>query len=59
MDTLIVIVIVAVAAWYVVRKFVVKKGGSCGCGCSGGDGSCGGGGSGPAKPSCCEPGKRL
>ena len=58
MDTLIVVVIVALAAWYVVRKFVVKKGGSCGCGCSCDSGSCGGG-SGPAGPSCCEPGKRL
>ena len=56
MDTLIVVVIVAVAAWYVARKFFGKKGGSCGCGCSGG--SCGSG-SGPDKPSCCEPGKRL
>lgn len=58
MDTLIVIVIVALAAWYVVRKFFGKKAGSCGCGCSGGGGSCGGG-SGLDKPSCCEPGKRL
>ena len=58
MDTLIVIVIVAVAAWYVARKFFGKKGGSCGCGCSGG-GCPSGGGAGPDKPSCCEPGKRL
>ena len=58
METLIVVVIVAVAGWYVFRKFFGKKAGSCGCGCSGG--SCGGS-SGPARkdPSCCEPGKRL
>jgi len=58
MDTLIVVVIVALAAWYVARKFFGKKGGSCGCGCSGGDGSCGGA-AGLGKPSCCDPGKRL
>ena len=58
MDTLIVVVIVAVAAWYVARKFFGKKGGSCGCGCSCDAGTCGDG-SGSAKPSCCEPGKRL
>lgn len=56
MDTLIVLVIVAAAAWYVFGKFFGKKAGSCGCGCSGG--SCGGG-SGQKGPSCCEPGRRL
>jgi hypothetical protein len=56
MDTLIVVVIVAVAGWYVFRKFFSKKGGSCGCGCSGG--SCGSSQGPAAKPSCCEPGKR-
>lgn len=56
MDTLIVGVIVAAAAWYVFRKFFGKKAGSCGCGCSGG--SCGGG-TGREGASCCAPGKRL
>ena len=39
-DTLVVIVIVAGAAWFVARRFLsLGKGG--GCGCSGGGDSCG------------------
>lgn len=56
MDTVLVGVIVAGAAWYVFRKFFGKKAGSCGCGCSGG--SCGGGTS-QKGTSRCAPGKRL
>lgn len=56
MDTVLVGVIVAGAAWYVLRKFFGKKAGSCGCGCS--SGSCGGGTS-QKGTSCCTPGKRL
>ncbi|KHK00559.1 FeoB-associated Cys-rich membrane protein [Desulfovibrio sp. TomC] len=57
MDTLIVAVIVAAAAWYVFRKFFGKKAGACGCGCSGG--SCGNGTRPQPGGSCCEPGRRL
>lgn len=59
MDTLLVVVIVAGAAWYVFRKFFGKKAGSCGCGCSGG--SCGSGtGLQKGASSCCDqPGRRL
>jgi hypothetical protein len=57
MDTLLVIVIVAVAGWYVYRKFFGKKAGSCGCGCSGG--SCGSSDAPKKGASCCDPGKRL
>ncbi|MGD9609494.1 MAG: FeoB-associated Cys-rich membrane protein [Desulfovibrionaceae bacterium] len=42
-DTLVVLVIVAAAGWYVFRRFVAVgrgKGGGCGCGCSGNDGGC-------------------
>lgn len=56
MDTLLVVVIVAGAAWFVFRKFFGKKAGACGCGCSGG--TCGGGAA-QKGASCCEPGKRL
>lgn len=40
MDKLIVFLIVAVAAGFVIRRFFFKKSGGCGCGCSG----CGSGG---------------
>jgi hypothetical protein len=56
MDTLVVFVIIAVAAVYVVRRFFVKKGDACGCGCSG----CGDGrrGTGQREDACCGNGER-
>lgn len=59
-DTLVVFVIVAVAAWYVVRRFVsVGKGkdAGCGCGCSGGKTGCSRAGDGPTA-ACPENGKK-
>uniref|UniRef100_I2PXK3 Virus attachment protein p12 family n=1 Tax=Desulfovibrio sp. U5L TaxID=596152 RepID=I2PXK3_9BACT len=41
MDKLIVFLIIAVAAGFLIRRFFFKKGNSCGCGCSGG--GCSGG----------------
>lgn len=55
-DTLVVVAIVVAAAWYVARRYLFRKSGGCGCGCSassassassgssGGSGCCGGGG---------------
>lgn len=52
-DTLVVLGIVALAAWYVTRRFVrSRKGG--GCGCSGGCEGCGSAGT-SAGTGCCGP----
>lgn len=51
MDKLIVFLIIAVAAGFLIRRFFFKKSGSCGCGCSSGGDCCS---SGPGKSdSCC------
>jgi len=56
MDKLLVLVIVALAAGYVIRRFFFKKGGTCGCGCA----SCNEGPnrSGKGETSCCPGGER-
>ncbi len=41
MDTLIVFVVIALAAGFLIRRFFFKKGNSCGCGCP--SGGCSGG----------------
>lgn len=50
MDKLIVFLIIAVAAAYVIRRFFFKRGNTCGCGCSGCGGSAG---TKPEGGSCC------
>jgi hypothetical protein len=54
MDKLIVFLIIAVAAGFLIRRFFFKKDNSCGCGCSGG---CSGGSR--SGPGCSEAGRRL
>lgn len=52
-DTLVVVAIVLAAAGYVARRYLFRKSGGCGCGCSGssgGSGCCGGGGHIASKP---------
>jgi hypothetical protein len=62
-DTLVVLAIVAVAAWYVVRRFVSmgKGGGGCGCGCScpGSGSGCGCAGKDGNPTACPENGKQA
>lgn len=55
MDKLIVFLIIAVAAGFVIRRFFFRKGNSCGCGC--GDGGCGGGSK--SNVCCTDASKRL
>jgi len=56
-DTLVVIGIVLLAAWYMVRRVVrARKGGGCGCG--GGCEGCGSAG-GNASGGCCDPQRRI
>ncbi|EFL51771.1 conserved hypothetical protein [Solidesulfovibrio fructosivorans JJ]] len=55
MDKLIVFLIIAVAAGYVIRRFFFKKSGGCGCGCSG----CDGGAPIKGEGSCCQDGQKL
>ncbi len=51
-ETLVVILIVAVAAWYAIRRFwSAKDSGSCGCGCGSGNDCCGS--SDKSLDSCC------
>jgi len=54
-DKLIVFLIIAVAAGFVIRRFFFRKGNSCGCGC--GDGGCGGGSK--SNVCCTDASKRL
>jgi hypothetical protein len=56
MDNVLVILILALAAGYVIRRFFFKKGNACGCGCSGGD--CGGSGTGKGASCCGDAAKR-
>ena len=56
MDKLIVFLIIAVAAGFVIRRFFFKKSGGCGCGCSG----CGSGGSiSKATGACCPDERKI
>ena len=56
MDKLIVFLIIAVAAGYVIRRFFFKKGNTCGCGCS----NCGDGAIKPkGTDGCCQDGQKL
>ncbi len=43
-DTLVVVAIVLAAAGYVAWRYLFRKSGGCGCGCSGGSGGSGGSG---------------
>lgn len=43
-DTLVVVAIVLAAAGYVARRYLFRKSGGCGCGCSGSSGGTGGSG---------------
>ncbi|MEA4857972.1 MAG: FeoB-associated Cys-rich membrane protein [Solidesulfovibrio sp.] len=53
MDKVIVFLIIALAAGYVIRRFFFKKSSGCGCGCNGGCQSP------EKKDTCCDNGQRL
>ncbi len=55
MDKLIVFLIIALAAGYVIRRFFFKKGTGCGCGCGSGNGGCG---TPERKGACCGEGQK-
>lgn len=52
-DKVIVFLIIALAAGYVIRRFFFKKSSGCGCGCNGGCQSP------EKKDTCCDNGQRL